>query len=126
MAEYQEKLYDVEAIPAPDDLIAGASAFTGKIAVTQTGDYKRGEILMRSGSEFVHGTVDGVTSASELCILCRNMTLTEGTRAEVYGYFMGAYNTKRVSLNGELLTDYDESEIETVTEALRKQKIFLR
>lgn len=126
MAEYQEKLYDSEMIPAPDDLVAGTSAFTGKIAVTQSGDYKRGEIMMRSGNEFVHGTVEGVKSASELCILCKNMTLIDGVTAEVYGYFMGGYNTKRVMLNGEMLSEYDESEIETVTEALRKQKIFLR
>ena len=126
MAEYQEKLYDSEIIPGPDDLVAGASAFTGKISVKAAGEYTRGEIMMRSGSEFVKGTAEGLSSASELCILCKNMTLIDGVTAEVYGYFMGAYNTKRVKLNGELLTDYTEEEIASVIEALRKHKIVMR
>ena len=124
--QYQEKLYDVESIPAPDDLLAAGSAFTGKIKVSAAGSYKRGEIMMRSGDGFVRGTQSGIASASEVCILCKDMELEDGETAEVSGYFMGHYNKRRVMLEGEMLTEYEAAETESVIETLRKHKIFLR
>ena len=125
MAEYIEKLYDVEKVPAADDMTM-AGAVTAMITVTAAGDYKQGEILMKQGDSFVKATESGITNAEELCIMCDDFTLDDGMTARTLAYFSGNMNGKRLYLNGELLSMYEESERESVIGALRKHKIFVR
>lgn len=125
MSEYVEKLYDIEGVPAADDMTMG-DVLSSVITVTASGDYKRGEILMKQGDTFVKATEAGITNAEELCIMSDSFTLDDGMTARTLGYFFGRMNGKRLYLNGELLTEYEESERESVIGALRKHKIFVR
>lgn len=125
MAEYIEKLCDIEEVPAPDDL-ARANAIAGAVTLTVAGDYKRGEILMKQGDSFVKATAAGIAGAEELCVMCDDFVLDDGMTARKMAYFFGKLNGKRIYVSGELLNMYDGTEKEAVIEALRKHKIFVR
>lgn len=119
MAEYVEKLYDVEGIPAPDSLIAGGSVEVGVIKLTVAGEYVRGEVLMSSGDSFVKATSGGISTAEELCVICHGITLSEGEETEIYAYFTGRFN-------GQSLVYDDTIDMADMESAMRKHGIYIR
>ena len=119
MAEYVEKMYDVEEIPAPDSLIAGGRIEVSVIKLTGACEYVRGEVLMSSGDSFVKATSGGISSAEELCIVCKDITLEDGNEAEIYAYFGGHFNGQSLVYDSSI----DMADLES---AMRKHGIYIR
>ena len=119
MAEYVDKMYDVEQIPAPDSLVAGGRIEVSVIKLTGACEYVRGEVLMSSGDSFVKATSGGISSAEELCIVCKNITLNEGDEVEMFAYFGGHFN-------GQSLVYDDSIDMADLESAMRKHGIYIR
>lgn len=119
MAEYEAKIYDVEEIPGNDSLVAGGNVETGHILISTAGEYKRGEVLMSSGDSFVKATSGGISTATELCILCQDITLEEEEMSDEWVYFAGRFNAESLVYDESI----DASELES---AMRKHGIYMR
>lgn len=123
---YQESRVEIEVVPAPYDLLCGGSYFGVDEIRLSSGEYRRGEILVKSGDVFVKGTVSTVSSADEVCIMTKKAVIPEGSEGIDAGYFSGNFNRGHLWLNGDLLAFYQEEEIASVKASLRKHYIFVR
>lgn len=122
---YRERLYDVEEVKVSDSLIAGL--IVTEPVKLNAGEYKRGEILISSGEYFVKASDPStLTSAGEICVLCRDITIPEGHETTANAYIFGMLNRNELILNGSPLMEYESSEIDTVIAAMRKHKLFVR
>lgn len=117
-------LAEILQIPAPDDLITGAFK-SDTIVLATAGEYKRGMLLMSSGSGFVKATAAGIASASELCILSDTLTVAEGEAAPASAYFAGTFNGERIILPYETENDDHSELLEAARPALRPHGIFI-
>lgn len=126
MADYTTELFETEAIPAPDDLIAGSAFITvDTVTVTGAGEYKRGEILVKSGDEYVRCTPTALASAADVGICTQSFALEADSEVRVPCYMMGHFSMRRIVIGGELLSEYDAKEQISVQDSLRRHKIFL-
>lgn len=126
MAEITTELYDAEQIPAPDDLVAGSAFITcAPLTITGTGEYHRGEILVKSGDSFVKGSKDSLAGASEIGICTADFELEEDSEMKLACYVMGHFSMRRIYLGGELLSTLTGQEQIAVQDSLRQHKIFL-
>lgn len=124
VSEYKVQLVQTEDIPAPDDLIAGYDYHAEEITLTK-GEYVRGELLMSSDDGFTAATAAGIAEASEVCILCDDITVPEDLTAQTAGYFSGTFNSKAIVIPYEESSDSDhETLINGLKPQLRRQGIF--
>lgn len=117
-------LAEILQIPAPDDLITGVFK-SDIITLTASGEYKRGMLLMSSGSGFVKATSAGLASADEVCILSDTLEVPDGEAAPVSAYFSGTFNGERVILPWEQEGDDHAELLENIRPVLRRQSIFI-
>ena len=117
-------LAEILQIPAPDDLITGVFK-ADTIVLATAGEYKRGMLLMSSGSGFVKATASGLASANEICILSDNAEIPDGEAAPVSAYFSGTFNGERVILPWEQEGDTHAELLESIRPVLRRQNIFI-
>ncbi len=115
-------------VPPPDELIAGnkGAVDIDLIKIASAGTFKRGTLLMAGADGYVASTQAGLSTASNMCILCDDITIGESEFAEVPAYFGGDFNDARVILPFEGEDDDHEALIEAIRETLRVHKIFLR
>lgn len=119
MAEYEQKMYDVESVPAGDSLIAGGSVEVAVVRITTPGEYERGQVLMSSGDSFVKATAGGIITADELAILSNRIVLEDGEEGEFWVYVSGRFNKQSLV--------YDDSiDIESLEVAMRRNCMFMR
>ena len=125
--EYYEELYSSEEVPAPDDLIGGKFGLgaVSVVSIGSAGEYSRGEILMTGTGGFMKATVEGLSTAKEVCVLCDDVTLGDGETADRPAYFMGQFNMRRVKIGGQLLKEYTAQEQVAIIALLRQHKIFV-
>lgn len=124
--EYEEKMYDVERIPASDDLVAGSMfLLAGNVTLSGAGKYERGEVLLRTSDGWGKATVSGIATALEAAILAQGIVLEDDEAAGLGVYFTGTFNMRRVKVGSKQLREYDGQEQNAVIEGLRRHKIFL-
>lgn len=111
----------------PDELISGSELGFGMydIVLRTQGEYKRGELLMLSGNQYVKATSEGVASASSLVILADNITVGEEEYAKVMSYSSGRFKANKIILPYETESDSHDELIEAVKEKLMRMKIYL-
>lgn len=121
---YHEKLSEIVDVPPPDELVQG-SYVASEIQISAAGTYKRGELMMSSGSNvFVTATSAGLASASEICILSRDITVPSGEIAYAAGFFTGTFSPDSIVLSYEQDSDDHAELIGAVKEILRRRSIF--
>ncbi len=124
--EYIQKFYDVEEIPAPDDLI-NADPFVDIVSVLGDSELKRGTLLMMNdGGVYIPATLTGINDGRACVILAETLTLEEGQTTPAAAYVMGVFNAARVILPWETEDDDHGEQIESIRAKLRAQTIILR
>lgn len=117
-------LAEILQIPAPDDLITGVFK-SDTIILATAGEYKRGMLLMSSGSGFVKATSAGIASAGELCVLSDTLEVPDGEAAPASAYFAGTFNSERIILPYEEEGDDHAELLDAIRADLRKHGIFI-
>ena len=125
LAYYRQTLHEVYEVPAHDDLVQGAVT-RDAVELTASGSHKRGLLLMTGTEGFVPATSAGVASAKELCILCADKDIPEGSKALTYAYFSGTFSGDSIILGYETENDEHEGLIEAIRETLRQHRIFVQ
>ena len=128
MAIIEKSKVEAVYVFEPDELISGSEVGFGiyTIALRTAGNYKRGELLMMSGNQFVKATKDALASAESLVILSDDMEVTgEDNYAEVLAYSSGRFMAKKVILPYETEDDDHDALIEELRPVLLKFKIYL-
>lgn len=122
---YRENLVGITEVPAPDNLVQGTARIS-EVKLSVAGSYKRGELLMSSGSnEFITATNGGLASAVEICILCRDCEVPESSTIFTAGYFAGTFSADSIVLSYETeANDHAELLSEIIT-TLRRRNIFI-
>lgn len=112
---------------SPEELISGSASGleTYDIVLRTKGEYKRGELLMMDGNQFVKATKDKLSTAESLVILDESITVGDEEYAETMAYCTGHFFAKNVILPYETESDSHEELIEALRPVLMKFKIFL-
>ena len=122
---YREKLGEIVDVPAPDDLVQGAT-MTSEIKISTAGTYKRGELLISTGdNEFQTALPSNLQTAKEICILTRDCEVAEGNDYWTAGYFTGTFNGSAIVLSYETENDDHAELIAEVKVALRRCAIYI-
>ena len=123
MSEYIVDLVSSESVSAPDDLVCGDYE-ADEIKIATAGDYQRGMVLIYDSGEYKKPAADaGITGATEVCILCDDVTVPSGDYVIRAGYFKGRFNGKAVILAYEQASDNHDTLIDAVRQKLRLQGI---
>ena len=111
----------------PDDLISGSGANTGmyEVVLRTPGEYKRGELLMLSGNQYVKATSAGVASAASLVLLCDDVTFSENEYAQEWAYSSGRFLGSKIVLPYETENDSHDELLESIKPVLMRMKIYI-
>lgn len=127
-AIYRRQLLGIEAVPPHDELVQGYGGMSqiSDIVISQAGEYKRGLLLMSSSNEFIPATADGMSSATELCILVDDVTVSDGEAAKTAGYFGGEFKASCIRLAYETEDDDHDELLLAIAPVLRQHGIYTR
>lgn len=125
MSEYIVDLVSSEPIHAPDELLCGDYE-ANEIKLATAGDYSRGMVLIYDSGEYKKpAAAAGITGATEVCILCDDVTVPSGDYVIRSGYFKGRFNGKSVILAYEQDSDNHDTLLEAIRQKLRLQGIYI-